>query len=124
MLLHHQLSMRVGGKWPLHLPVRKRVECRTRDLHQSLIVKLSRAISRAAGEQQDPATARRLQRTASLNQVRWPPPSGDPRADHGGSQPCCPFVHGRAVMHGNPLSVWHSAVGGSTTFMSSIDCLT
>lgn len=30
--------------------VRKRIECRTRDLHQSLLVKLSRAMARAHGE--------------------------------------------------------------------------
>lgn len=39
----------------LRIPVRKRVECRTRDLHQSLIVKLSRAISRSSGDQADAA---------------------------------------------------------------------
>lgn len=30
--------------------VRKRIECRTRDLHQSLLVKLSRAMARAHGK--------------------------------------------------------------------------
>ena len=72
VLLHHQLTMRMGlgdHGYTVHLPVRKRVECRTRDLHQSLIHKLSRAISRAAGDQLDSTTGRLAQRLASLNPV-------------------------------------------------------
>lgn len=69
MLLHHQLSMRVGAKRSVHVPVRKRVECRSRDLHQSLIVKLSRAIARSSGELHDSSAAQRLERAVSLDQV-------------------------------------------------------
>lgn len=37
--------MKTPLPWPMqiHVPVRKRVQCRTRDLHQSLLVKLNRA---------------------------------------------------------------------------------
>lgn len=46
MYLHHSLALAL---WPvpadhsLRLPARKRVECRSRDLHQSLLVKLNQA---------------------------------------------------------------------------------
>ncbi|KAK9809768.1 hypothetical protein WJX73_004442 [Symbiochloris irregularis] len=70
VLLHHQLTLQLGASQhfapSLTVPVRKRVECRTRDLHQSLVVKLSRAISRAAGEQQEPTAVRSAQRSASF----------------------------------------------------------
>lgn len=55
-LLHCELAVDVrlpGAAAPLttlHVPVRKRVECRTRDLHQSLLVKLARAAARAGGD--------------------------------------------------------------------------
>lgn len=45
VLLHHELTVRVGlfrkeKKVLLHVPARKIVRCRTRELHQSLLVKL------------------------------------------------------------------------------------
>lgn len=70
VLLHHQLTLRLGASpqsaHTLHVPVRKRVECRTRDLHQSLVVKLSQAISRAADQQQGLTAAQAVQRLPSL----------------------------------------------------------
>ena len=33
-LLHHQLALPLSGTVRVHVPVRKRVECRTRDVHQ------------------------------------------------------------------------------------------
>ena len=81
MLLHHQLSMRVPLSTTdrtVHLPVRKRVACRTRDLHQSLLVKLSRAQARVQqqlqpqqpGHLQAPSPARPAPRDSSLDLVR------------------------------------------------------
>lgn len=45
VLLHHDLTVHspLPGKGLVHFPVRKRVRCRTRDLHQSLLVKLNHA---------------------------------------------------------------------------------
>ena len=45
VLLHHNLTLpfAVGKKKHVYVPVRKRVKCRTRDVHQSLLVKLNRA---------------------------------------------------------------------------------
>ena len=45
VLLHHELTVRVGlftkkKKVLLHMPARKIVRCRTRELHQSLLLKL------------------------------------------------------------------------------------
>lgn len=47
VLLHHELTMNAPLPWrvQVHVPVRKRVQCRTRDLHQSLLVKLNRWLS-------------------------------------------------------------------------------
>ncbi len=46
VFLHHSLALPVWPKTSSHalrLPARKRVECRSRDLHQSLLVKLNQA---------------------------------------------------------------------------------
>lgn len=45
MLLHHELTVQVGAfsnnkKVQTHMPARKIVRCSTRELHQSLLVKL------------------------------------------------------------------------------------
>jgi hypothetical protein len=55
VVLHHELSLRLGwpsaaggGKLRLHVPARKLVACRTRELHQSLLLKLGRAGAAAA----------------------------------------------------------------------------
>ena len=78
-MLHHDLTIqaplpfRVG----LHLPVRKRVQCRTRDLHQSLLVKLNRAqLGQPTTQHQSLiAPPQLLRHEASMEVVR----------------PCCPF---------------------------------
>ena len=49
--LHHNYSVhlhapRTQYEYDLQVPLRKMVDCRTRDLHQSLLVKLNRALVR------------------------------------------------------------------------------
>ena len=49
--LHHNYSVhlhapRTQYEYDLQIPLRKMVDCRTRDLHQSLLVKLNRALVR------------------------------------------------------------------------------
>ena len=49
--LHHNMTVhltapRTQYAYDLQVPLRKMVECRTRDLHQSLLVKLNRALAR------------------------------------------------------------------------------
>lgn len=51
MHLHHNYSVhlhapRTQYEYDLQIPLRKMVDCRTRDLHQSLLVKLNRALVR------------------------------------------------------------------------------
>ena len=51
MHLHHNYSVhlrapRTQYEYDLQVPLRKMVDCRTRDLHQSLLVKLNRALVR------------------------------------------------------------------------------
>lgn len=51
MHLHHNLPVhlhvpKVPWAYDLQVPLRKMVDCRTRDLHQSLLVKLNRALVR------------------------------------------------------------------------------
>lgn len=51
MHLHHNMTVhltapRTQYAYDLQVPLRKMVECRTRDLHQSLLVKLNRALAR------------------------------------------------------------------------------
>ena len=49
--LHHNVTVHLSAPrtkyaYDLQLPLRKMVDCRTRDLHQSLLVKLNRALVR------------------------------------------------------------------------------
>ena len=49
--LHHNMTLHLKAPstqyaYDLQLPLRKMVDCRTRDLHQSLLVKLNRALAR------------------------------------------------------------------------------
>ena len=51
MHLHHNVTVHLSAPktkyaYDLQLPLRKMVDCRTRDLHQSLLVKLNRALVR------------------------------------------------------------------------------
>lgn len=59
VLLHHELTMKAPLPWrvQVHVPVRKRVQCRTRDLHQSLLVKLNRAQLQATSPQATPVSS-------------------------------------------------------------------
>ncbi|KAK9808775.1 hypothetical protein WJX72_003363 [[Myrmecia] bisecta] len=73
VLLHQALTLRLhmgAMSQILRVPARKRVECRTRDLHQSLLVKLNRAMSLQAAADDDEMTplSHRLQHHASLVQ--------------------------------------------------------
>lgn len=74
VLLHHELTIQtlLPFKALLHVPVRKRVQCRTRDLHQSLLVKLNRAQLHLTGaEQATPAApVKPLHAERSLGAVR------------------------------------------------------
>lgn len=59
MHLHHNLGLhlhvpRVPWAYDVQVPLRKMVDCRTRDLHQSLLVKLNRALVRQG---KDPSMA-------------------------------------------------------------------
>eukprot|EP00884_Botryococcus_braunii_P017933 jgi/Botrbrau1/4823/Bobra.0325s0039.2 len=45
VILHQRMTIKVGQK-SIQLPVHKHVTCRTRDLHQSLLSKLDRALAR------------------------------------------------------------------------------
>ena len=59
VLLHHELTMKAPLPWrvQVHVPVRKRVQCRTRDLHQSLLVKLNRAQLQTTSPQATPVSS-------------------------------------------------------------------
>lgn len=69
--------------------MRKRVECRTRDLHQSLLVKLARAMARAHSDGAasaegralvlQPATLHGLAEEVRRSQCTWRGPCGGPR---------------------------------------------
>ena len=72
MHLHHTQTLHVQARARqvnIKLPARKHVECRSRDLHQSLLVKLSRAMARhrRSTEDEPPAELPLLQQ-ASLAQ--------------------------------------------------------
>lgn len=85
VVLHHELSLRLGpraspdgSKLRLHVPARKLVACRTRELHQSLLLKLGRAgaAAAAAAEAGSPAGGRAhfiaARRASKLDLVRTP----------------------------------------------------
>ena len=54
----------------LRVPVRKRVQCRTRDLHQSLLVKLNRAQTQPQCPQRPSTPPKPLQADFSMDVVR------------------------------------------------------
>ena len=72
MLLHHDLTMQVPLPYHnmLRIPVRKRVQCRTRDLHQSLLVKLNRAQTQPQCPQRPSTPPKPLQADFSMDVVR------------------------------------------------------
>ncbi len=70
--LHHTQTLHVQARARqvnIKLPARKHVECRSRDLHQSLLVKLSRAMARhRRSTEDDPPAELPLLQQASLAQ--------------------------------------------------------
>ena len=83
MHLHHTQTLHVQARARqvnIKVPARKHVECRSRDLHQSLLVKLSRAMARQrrSSEDEPPAELPLLQQ-ASLAQgaLAWLLPALD-----------------------------------------------
>ena len=79
VFLHHSLALAV---WPVsaehavRLPARKRVECRSRDLHQSLLVKLNQARAQHNGtEAQTSPTAKQQSPSGAVSAPPSSPPS-------------------------------------------------
>lgn len=75
MVLHQKQTVRVnllGKTYMVKVPTRKTVECRTRDLHQSLLVKLNRAVERNNGRElpDKPLPRSRLHSDETLDQVK------------------------------------------------------
>lgn len=45
VILHQRLCVKIGQR-TIQIPIHKQITCRTRDLHQSLLTKLDRALAR------------------------------------------------------------------------------
>ncbi|DBA93880.1 TPA: hypothetical protein ACH3X3_013925 [Trebouxia sp. C0006] len=107
--LHHNATVhlkapRTQYAYDLQVPLRKMVECRTRDLHQSLLVKLNRALTtqgKSGGMTLEGARSLRpfphhpaLEGTEDLRIMHQQPPRAHQDADAGESEPGSPSKPG------------------------------